>query len=450
LKKKIPEIDFIEEIPLQGISQENLRQRIKLYKQADIVSTSGKNFAYNYDCLQQEITDFMNEIYIAFGFTNALSPIAYPSISRIENEIVTMVSNILGGDKDTVGNVATGGTEAILLAIKTYRDRARELYGITHPEIVLPFSAHPAFQKAGHYFSCKLVYVPLNKDFEVDLKAMRKAITRNTILLVGSAPQYPNCVMDPIEKIAALALENHLPLHVDSCLGGLILPWLKKSGYSIPDFDLRVKGVTSISADIHKYGFSQKGTAVILYRNESYRKYQIFTYTKWPGGLYASTTLLGSRNGGIIAVGWAALCLQGQAGFIQHAKRLMETAQYLISEISKIPELYILGKPCMPIISFGAKGMNIYVIADLMEREYGWKLERQQFPPSCHLTLTPPHNLVKEKLIQDLNDVVEKLRENPNLTTDGSALLFKTLESLPSRSLAEDYLATYFGKIYSK
>lgn len=295
-----------------------------------------------------------------------------------------------------------------------------------------------------------MVYVPLNSNFEVDMKAYRNAINRNTILLVGSAPQYPHGIVDPIEEICSIALQKGLPVHVDACVGGLMLPWAKKAGYPIPNFDFQVAGVTSISADIHKYGFSQKGSSVILYKNESYRKHQIFSYSEWPGGLYATCTISGSRNGGPVAVGWTALCYQGQEGYLRFATELMETAKYIKKEIAEIPELYIIGKPSMTLLSFASNKFNIYVIGDLMERDYGWKLERQQLPASIHLTLSPPHIKAKEKLIQDLKATIEKLKQNPSLTTDGSAAVYKMVESIPSRPIIEDYLTTFFGKMFSQ
>lgn len=250
----------------------------------------------------------LSEVWSTFMHTNALNPMMYPSLRKFETEIISMTAWMLNGDDKSCGALTSGGTESILMAVKAYRDRAKKLRpNITKPNMIVPTTIHPAFEKAGHYFGVELIHIDLEDDMRVNVKLVEKAINRNTILLVGSAPQYCHGVVDPIQKLSDIALSHGLPLHVDACFGGFMLPWLEKLGYDIPTFDFRIPGVTSMSADVHKYGYSSKGASVILYRNEELRSHQYFAYGSWPGGLFGSPSLTGSRPGGMIAAAWAAL-----------------------------------------------------------------------------------------------------------------------------------------------
>lgn len=320
---------------------------------------------------------------------------------------------------------------------------------------------------ACHYFNVKPIHISVTDKYQVNVKEMKQAITKHTILLVASAPQYPHGILDPIEEISALAVEKHLPFHVDACVGGFMLPWVKKLGYPVPNFDFSVNGVTSISVDLHKYGFSQKGASLILYRDESIRQYQYFAYSQWPGGLFVSPSMLGTRSGGVIAASWAALCAQGQEGYIAIAKTIMETTTYLIQEINKIPNLYILGNPVMTVIAFSAQSpLNIYVVSDIMESKFGidpryfhliflvklsflgWKTERQHNPSSLHLTLTPPHAQQKEKFIQDLKKSVEIAQTQSDLNKKGMAGVYGMVASIPSNVIIDHFLISYMSKLF--
>jgi len=293
---------------------------------------NGRAFAYTYTteidmgeltkCLGSAYTTFadkstvdngthdnmLSDVWNTFMHTNALNPTMYPSLRKFETEIISMTSWMLHGDDKCCGALTSGGTESILMAIKAYRDRAKKLRPyLTKPNIIVPTTIHPPFEKAGSYFGVELIHIELDQDMRVNVKLVEQAINKNTILLVGSAPQYCHGVVDPISKLSDIALSHGLPLHVDACFGGFMLPWLEKLGYKIPTFDFRIPGVTSISADVHKYGYSSKGASVILYRNEELRSHQYFAYGSWPGGLFGSPSLTGSRPGGMIAAAWAAL-----------------------------------------------------------------------------------------------------------------------------------------------
>lgn len=247
-----------------------------------------------------EVTALLQEAYGLFFSENGLNPMAFPSPKRFEAEVVAMIADLLGGDGQTAGNMTSGGTESLLLAVKTARDWARaKKPAIKEPEMILPSTAHPALDKAAHYFSVKPVHVPVGADFRADVPALKEAVTPNTILMVGSAPSYPQGVVDPIREIAQVAQENGALCHVDACVGGFMLPFVRQLGYEVPDFDLGVPGVTSISVDLHKYAYAAKGASVILYKDGDLRRHQFFVQSDWSGGIYASPTMAGTRPGAV-------------------------------------------------------------------------------------------------------------------------------------------------------
>ena len=260
---------------------------------------------------------FLNEVYALQSQSNPLHSDLFPSASKFESEIVSMTAQMLSADKtndEVCGVVTSGGTESILLAMKTYRDRAKEVNGIRRPNIVIPVTAHAAFDKAGEYFKIKVKRVPVDKNFQADINAVRKAANGNTICIVGSAPNFPQGTIDPIGEMSEIARERGICFHVDACLGGFVLPWAEKLGYPVPEFDFRLPGVTSISADTHKFGYAAKGTSVILYRTPELRRYQYYTISDWPGGLYFSPTFAGSRPGALSATCWATMLSLGEDG----------------------------------------------------------------------------------------------------------------------------------------
>jgi sphinganine-1-phosphate aldolase len=324
-------------------------------------------------------------IYICF-----LSPC---SVSRFEVEVVSMSASMCNGDEEVAGSLTSGGTESVLMAVKSYRDRAHKLWPyIQKPNMIAAKTVHPAFNKAAHYFGVDLVLVPVGDDFRMDVAACAQAINSSTILIVASAPQYCHGVVDPIAQLGELALKRGLPLHVDACFGGFMLPWLEKIGRPVPLWDFRVPGVTSISADVHKYGYSSKGASVVLYRNRQLRSYQYFTYAEWPGGLFGSPSMSGSRPGGMIAAAWAALVGMGENGYMELARQIMSTTDQIKAGVRSIEGLYVLGEPDMTALAIGGRGgINIIAVADALESLGGWKMERQQTPPSIHMTVLPQH-----------------------------------------------------------
>ncbi|MGB9594582.1 MAG: pyridoxal phosphate-dependent decarboxylase family protein, partial [Anaerolineae bacterium] len=271
-------------LPEKGIPKDEVLAAMRALREKDVKWQDGRLFSLIYYA-GEEITDVLKEAALLFFSENGLNPSVFPSLRQMETEVVAISADLLGGDAQTVGNMTSGGTESILLAVKTAREWARaHRPDIRQPEMILPLTAHPAFEKAAHYFDVKPVRTAIGPDFRADVEAARAAITPRTILMVGSAPAYPFGVVDPIAEMAAIAQERGILFHVDACVGGFMLPFVRKLGYPVPDFDFRVPGVTSISADLHKYGYCVKGASVILYRDAALRRHQFFAYTDWPGG----------------------------------------------------------------------------------------------------------------------------------------------------------------------
>lgn len=360
---------------------------------------------------------FLNEVYALFSQANPLHADLWPSITKFEAEIVAMTSSMLHGGGDTAqracGTVTSGGTESILLAMRTYRDVARANRGITEPEIVLPVTAHAAFDKAAQYFGLRLVKVGIGADMRADVAAARAALTERTIAVVGSAVQFAHGVADPIEEMAALAAEHGAGFHTDACLGGFVLPWAERLGYPVPPFDFRVPGVTSISCDTHKFGYGAKGTSVLLWREPDLRDRQFYAITDWPGGLYFSPTFAGSRPGALSAQAWAALVTIGEEGYLDATRRVLEAAASVRRGIDAIPGLRVIGDPLW-VIAFTSDEVNIYDVLDHMAKR-GWSLNGLQHPPAVHLCVTLRHtsDAVIERLLSDLRGCVDDARRQP-------------------------------------
>ena len=362
--------------------------------------------------------DFQNRVYSMHSQSNPLHMDIWPSTMKFEAEIVSMTAHMLGADctsDEIVGTVSSGGTESILLAMKTYRDWAKETKGITNPEMVVPTTAHAAFDKASQYFGIKITRIPVGEDFRGDIAATKAAITDNTIVLVGSAPPFPHGIVDPIQELSELARERGIGFHTDGCLGGFLLPWAEKLGYSVPPFDFRLPGVTSMSADTHKYGYAAKGTSVVLYRGRELCHYQYYANTEWPGGLYLSPTLAGSRPGGLSAACWAAMVSMGEEGYLNTAKRILETAAYIKKEINGIPELRLLGDSLF-VIAFNSDSLDIYAVSDVMTKK-GWSLNGLQQPPAIHIAVTLRHTQpgFAERFIQDLKEAIAYVKAHPEM-----------------------------------
>lgn len=400
----------------------------------------------------REHIDFLNQVYARCSQANPLHADLWPSVVKYEAEIVAMTAHMLGGatvgEHDEVcGTVSSGGTESIMLAMKTYRDQAREQRGIRHPQMVVPTTVHAAFDKASRYFGIEMIKVPVGSDCRADVAATRSAITRNTVVVVGSAPSFPHGAIDPIEELSELARARGIGFHTDACLGGFVLPWATELGYPVPRFDFRVPGVTSISADTHKYGYAAKGTSVVLYRSKELRRFQWYTTTDWPGGLYLSPTFAGSRPGALSAACWAAMLSIGAHGYREATRTILETAATIRAGIENVPGLRVLGDPLW-VIAFASDEVDIYRVMDFMSHRR-WNLNGLHRPACVHLCVTLRHTQpgVAERFLTDLREAVQHVRTQP-AGKGGMAPIYGLAGSLPVRGAISDVLERYLDVLY--
>ncbi len=395
--------------PQTGTPRETLLQQMADRKANDYRWRDGRTFAYVYYA-GDEILETVKAAYNLYFSENALNPSAFPSLREMEVELVQQLADLFHAPPGSSGNLTSGGTESILLAVKTARAWAQKRRpDLQRGEVILPASAHPAFHKACYYFGLKAVVVPTRPDFRADPAAMAAAITPRTVLLDATAPSYPQGVIDPIAEIGQLAQSHELLFHVDSCIGGFILPFMEEAGHSIPAFDFAVEGVTSLSADIHKYGYAAKGASVLLYRRAELRKAQFYVYSHWPGGIYASPGIAGTRPGGAIAAAWAAVQYLGREGYVRLCRDTMGAVQRFADNIRSIPELQILGEPQATILAIASDRLDIYEVGDELGL-LGWPCDRQQMPPSLHLSITPAHGPLADDFLRDLRRAVSKAK----------------------------------------
>jgi glutamate/tyrosine decarboxylase-like PLP-dependent enzyme len=384
-------------LPDKGRSREEiLHEMHEISGEEDSFWQTGKVSGTMY-CGDTEHYAFLNEVFSYYSHVNALQRDICPSMTRFEGEISAMALDLMhadaavgpGEDDRPCGSVTSGGTESILTSVLMHRDRARAERGITDPELILPVTAHPAFEKGAHLFGLKLVRARVDPYTTlVDVDEVRSLINANTVMMVGSAANYPYGTIDPIEELSSLALEHEVALHVDGCLGGFILPWGEQLGYDIPAFDFRLPGVSSISADTHKYGYGLKGTSVLMCRDRSMRRHQYFMTPDWPGGTYCSPGIAGSRSGGLLAASWASMQSLGREGYLGYAKAIFETSFAMQDAVRSHDELVMMGKPTF-CFSFSSEQFEIYHLNDFMKKR-GWRFNGQQFPNAIHMCVTRP------------------------------------------------------------
>lgn len=347
-----------------------------------------------------------------FSSANGLNTDAFPSLRRIQSDVVRTVTRWLHGDGEAAGFMTSGGTESILLAVEASRQRARHERGITSPNIVLPTSAHAAFEKACAYFDVESRRIAVRESWRADPDAMADAVDDDTVLIVSSAPQYPQGVIDPVEDIALIGKARNINVHVDACMGGVTLSSLERTGESFPLWDFRVPGVTSISVDLHKYGYTAKGASVLVHRNKTLRAYQTFVTDNWLGGFYGSSGILGTKSGGPMAAAWAVMSYLGDEGYEDLSVRARRTCLRLADAIESIPGLQLRARPDSTLISFGAAtNVDVFAIADRL-RDRGWYLDRQGPPPSLHCTIHAGHAPTIEQFIEDLRTCTQEVLDS--------------------------------------
>ncbi|KAJ5745145.1 Sphingosine-1-phosphate lyase [Penicillium odoratum] len=473
LQKKLvptgPDVDRYLTLPKEGWSAEKVRE--ELGKLAGMKRTrwedgrvSGAVYHGGEDLLKLQA-----EAFGQFGVANPIHPDIFPGVRKMEAEIVSMVLNMFNAPSDGAGVTTSGGSESIIMACLGARQKGFLERGITEPEMIIPDTAHAAFIKACNYFKIKLHRVPCPEpEFKVDVHAVRRLINPNTVLLVGSAPNFPHGMVDDIPALSRLATKYKIPLHVDCCLGSFCIALLKKAGFPSPyeeegGFDFRQPGVTSISVDTHKYGFAPKGNSVLLYRNKAYRSHQYFVYPDWSGGVYASPSVAGSRPGALIAGCWASLMSVGESGYINSCTEIINASRKFESAIRTHPVLSlhmeVVGNPMVSVVAFRSKNgaIDIYDVADDMSA-LGWHLNALQSPPAMHCAFTIPTAKAVDQLITDLLKVIDKELEKAEerrrqgksyiLQRGDTSTLYGVAGSIPDKSVISRLAVGFLDTLY--
>ena len=402
-------------IPSQGKSRQAVLDTLRDYRAADPDWSEGKIFGYIFHA-EDDVVETIEEAFRMYMWDNALDPSVFPSLLRLETEVVEMAAKHVNGNDEVVGNFTSGGTESCMLAIKTARDWARvHKPQIKEPEMILPVTAHPAFHKGAHYFDVKTVTVPVDPQTLVaDMTAVKAAINDNTILLVGSAGCFAFGTVDPIAELGQLALKHDILLHVDGCIGGFILSCYEKLGYKVTPHDFRVPGVTSMSMDLHKYAFAAKGASVILHKNKALRKHQIFAHSGWTGYTIINPTIQSTKSAGPLAGAWAVFQYLGEEGYLRIAKELKAATDKFAAGIEAIPELHVMGKPEAPLVAVGSERVNIFELCDEMKAR-GWHLGPQPgamgVPESFHITMLPFNTDKIDAVLKDLRECVAMVKD---------------------------------------
>ncbi len=435
-------------LPEQGRQEDEVLRDLAGFAQSDPNYRDGRTWSLVYH-IDDAHDDFTAQAYRQFASANGLNPVAFASLKRLESEIISMIAGLLRGGPETCGVVTAGGTESCLMAVKTYRDLARETKKVKVPNMVIPATAHVAWFKAAEYFGVAPRLLPMDRQLNTDISKLKRKIDYNTVMILGSAPEYPHGTIDPIAKMGEIAERKGVPLHVDACVGGFILPFMEMNGIDLPAWDFRVPGVTSISADLHKYGYAAKGASSILYRTLDLLKHQMFVQQDWPGGVFASPALLGTRPGGAYAAAWAVMQKLGRQGYRNLAARTMEAVDMLKAGIGGIEGLSILGNPQGPLLSFGSTDpqVDIFAVADQLE-EMGWNVNRVQNPNGIHAMVTANHQRVAQRYLDDLAQAVETVRANPELADTGGAATYGMMAGVPLRGMVKSRILDAFAGMY--
>ncbi|MFN0186634.1 MAG: pyridoxal phosphate-dependent decarboxylase family protein [Aquabacterium sp.] len=401
--------------------------------------------------LDEDYDRFLGQAWQRFSSANGLNPGAFRSLKRMETQIVAAAAQLHHGDDQVCGVLTSGGTESCLLAAKTWRDHARRTRGVTRPQMVLAPTAHVAWYKACEYFDLEPRLLPLDADGLADAAQLDALITDQTALVVASAPNYPNGGIDPIGALGEVARRRGVPVHVDACVGGFILPFMAMNGRDLPAWDWRVPGVMSISADLHKYGYAAKGASVITYRRLELMKHQMFVKPQWEGGMFASPALLGTRPGGAYAAAWVALHHHGVDGYRALARRAIEAFDRLREGVAAMPELRVIGRPSGPLLAYGARdpALAIHAVGDRMDAR-GWRVNRVQHPDGLHAMVTAQHLDVAERYLDDLKAAVAEVRADPALVGRGSAATYGLMAGITDPAMAEAQMLEMFARAYGK
>lgn len=427
-------------MPAKGTAKDKLFAKMETYKSGDMDWRSGRTWGYVYDA-GPDVDEVGKGAYLMFLGESGLDPTVFPSLMHFETELVSMAAHHVDGDENIVGNFTSGGTESIMLAVKAVRDYCRvHRPEVTQPEMILPITAHAAFQKAAHYLDVKFVLVPVDETtFKADVSEIEKAITPNTILLVGSAPSYAHGVIDPIEQIGQLALKHKLLFHVDACMGGFLLPYFRRLGEPIPPFGFSVPGVTSLSMDLHKYAYTPKNASLVLYRDKNLRRHQIYACAQWTGYTVVNNAVQSSKSGGPLAASWAVMNYLGDEGYLELARKKLDATKRIIAAVDEMEDLTVLGRPQMCLVCFASDTVDVFHIIDEM-KERGWYIQAQlgfeSSPANIHLSINASNVEWVDGLIKDLRECVDAAKALPS--TDLADTIRETFAKINPEDFTEE------------
>ncbi len=414
-----------------GRPVEDVLAELAAMRSEDVAWAEGRTFSLVFDG-GPTVREVGARAATMFLHENALNTGAFPSLARIQSDVVDWTAGLLHTPPGAAGFLTSGGTESIQCAVLAARERARSERGISAPEIVLAESAHAAFHKSAHLFGMRAVTTPVRPDWTADVDAMAAAIGPNTVLVVASAPQYPQGVVDPVPAIAELAASVGAHCHVDACMGGFVLPFAERLGRDVPSWDFRVDGVHSISADVHKLGYAPKGVSVIVYRTKELRRHQTFVFDGWLGGLYGTPNLQGTRSGAPMAAAWAVMQHLGVDGYVDLTRRALETADRLRAGIAHLDGLRVLGDGGLHLVAVAAddadggrrRPVDVFTVGEVLARR-GWHLDRQGPPDSLHATVSQANAATTDEFLDDLAVAVTQAFDTPS---HGPATPYATLE----------------------
>jgi glutamate/tyrosine decarboxylase-like PLP-dependent enzyme len=412
-------------LPEEGLSRGEIVEALTRMQAGDARWREGRTFGLVFDG-GPSLHAVADEVARMFLHDNALNTSAFPSIAQIQAEVVAMCADLFNGGAGASGFLTSGGTESIMMAVKAARERGRAERGITAPEMIVARSAHAAFHKAAYYLGVTVHNVPVRDDWRADTDAMAALVNANTVLVVGSAPQYPQGVIDDIPALAAAATSVGASFHTDACMGGFVLPFMERLGEPVPPWDFRVDGVTSISADLHKLGYAPKGVSVILHRTKELRRYQTFTFDDWLGGFYGSPNMQGSRSALPMACGWAVMRHLGVSGYQRLTAATIDATRRMIGGVNALGGLAVLGAPDAHIFAFTGDGtdggdadaIDVFALGDALAQRGGWYHDRQGPPDALHSTVSAGNAAIVDEWLDDLNTCADAVRGRT--TTDRS------------------------------
>jgi glutamate/tyrosine decarboxylase-like PLP-dependent enzyme len=386
-----------------------LRDDMLAMRREDLDWRRGRHSVYVWHA-DDELEMVLRQAYSLFLVENGLGLRAFPSLRRMEEDTLAMVRSLLSADDGAAGIFTSGGTESIFLAVQAARAWAREAKPrVATPEIVAPYSAHPALSKAAHLLGLSVKRVPVGADHRADVEAMEAAITDATAMLYASAPTYSLGLIDPVEALGAVAERHGLWLHVDACVGGILAPFVREIGHRVPAFDFAVSGVTSISADLHKSGFAAKPASTVTFRTERHRELARYATDEWPSGLYSSLTFTGTRPGGAIAAAWAALNFLGREGYRRIAASSMGAKALMVDGLARIPTVKVFGEPDLWAFAFGSDDVDMHGVAARMGAR-GWYCGRTTAPRGIHMMCTPVHEKIADEYVADIAQCLDAER----------------------------------------